>query len=61
MRTQYSVLITQYSVLSTQLFQFASESLEAAPMMSQGDVVSYLEMCADLGVSLRRGMNFRLR
>jgi hypothetical protein len=30
-------------------------------MMSQGDVVSYLEMCADLGVNLQRGMNFRLR
>ena len=30
-------------------------------MMSQGDVVSYLAMCADLGVNLQRGMNFRLR
>jgi len=30
-------------------------------MVSQGDVVSYLEMCADFGVNLQRGMNFRLR
>jgi hypothetical protein len=30
-------------------------------MLSQGDVVSYLEMCADFGVNLQRGMNFRLR
>lgn len=29
-------------------------------MVSQGDVVSYLEMCADLGVNLQRGMNYRL-
>jgi len=26
-----------------------------------GDVISYIEMCADLGVNLQRGMNFRLR
>jgi hypothetical protein len=26
-----------------------------------GDIVSYLEMCADFGVNLQRGMNFRLR
>ena len=30
-------------------------------MISPGDVVSYLDMCADLGVNLQRGMNFRLR
>jgi hypothetical protein len=30
-------------------------------MMSQGDVVSYLEMCAEFGVNLQRGMNFRLK
>lgn len=30
-------------------------------MVSQGDVVSYLEMCSDFGVNLQRGMNFRLR
>lgn len=30
-------------------------------MISQGDVVSYLEMCADFGVNLQRGMNFRLK
>jgi len=30
-------------------------------MVSQGDVVSYLEMCAGLGVNLQRGMNFRLK
>ena len=30
-------------------------------MISQGDIVSYLEMCADFGVNLQRGMNFRLR
>jgi hypothetical protein len=30
-------------------------------MISAGDVVSYLEMCADFGVNLQRGMNFRLR
>ena len=30
-------------------------------MPNAGDVISYTEMCADLGVSLQRGMNFRLR
>lgn len=30
-------------------------------MLSQGDVVSYLEMCAGFGVNLERGMNYRLR
>lgn len=30
-------------------------------MLSQGDVVSYLEMCAGFGVNLQRGMNFRLK
>ncbi|MFL6302908.1 MAG: hypothetical protein ACJ72H_05140 [Candidatus Sulfotelmatobacter sp.] len=30
-------------------------------MLSQGDVVSYLDMCADFGVNLQRGMNFRLK
>jgi len=30
-------------------------------MFSQGDVLSYLEMCADFGVNLQRGMNFRLK
>ncbi|MGP0018730.1 MAG: HNH endonuclease [Candidatus Sulfotelmatobacter sp.] len=30
-------------------------------MISVGDVVSYLEMCADFGVNLQRGMNFRLK
>jgi hypothetical protein len=30
-------------------------------MVSQGDIVSYLEMCANFGVNLQRGMNFRLR
>ena len=29
-------------------------------MAAPGDVVSYIEMCADLGVNLQRGMNFRL-
>ena len=29
--------------------------------MQPGDVLSYLEMCAEEGVSLQRGMNFRLR
>jgi hypothetical protein len=31
------------------------------PMICPGDVVSYLEMCADFGVNLQRGMNFRLK
>jgi hypothetical protein len=30
-------------------------------MAAPGDVISYIEMCADLGVNLQRGMNFRLR
>jgi len=30
-------------------------------MLSPGDVVSYLEMCAPFGVSLQRGMNDRIR
>jgi hypothetical protein len=30
-------------------------------MIRAGGVVSYLEMCADFGVNLQRGMNFRLR
>jgi len=30
-------------------------------MLSQGDVLSYLEMCAEFGVNLQRGMNFRLK
>lgn len=30
-------------------------------MLSQGDVVSYLEMCSGFGVNLQRGMNYRLR
>ena len=30
-------------------------------MLSQGDVVSYLQMCAEFGVNLQRGMNFRLK
>jgi hypothetical protein len=29
-------------------------------MPAPGDVISYIEMCADLGVNLQRGMNFRL-
>jgi HNH endonuclease len=29
-------------------------------MIAQGDLVSYSEMCADFGVSLQRGMNFRV-
>jgi HNH endonuclease len=29
-------------------------------MINVGDVLSYLEMCADFGVNLQRGMNFRL-
>jgi hypothetical protein len=29
-------------------------------MLTPGDVVSYLEMCAPFGVNLQRGMNFRL-
>jgi hypothetical protein len=29
--------------------------------MAPGDVISYLEMCSELGVNLQRGMNFRLR
>ncbi len=29
-------------------------------MLSPGDVISYLEMCAPFGVSLQRGMNYRL-
>jgi HNH endonuclease len=28
---------------------------------SQGDVISYIEMCNAVGVNLQRGMNFRLR
>jgi 5-methylcytosine-specific restriction endonuclease McrA len=32
-------------------------SLEFQP----GDVISYMEMCAAIGVNLQRGMNFRLR
>jgi hypothetical protein len=31
------------------------------PMSKPGDVVSYLQMCAEEGVNLQRGMNFRLR
>lgn len=30
-------------------------------MVSQGDVLSYLEMCAIFSVNLQRGMNFRLK
>ena len=30
-------------------------------MLNQDDVLSYLEMCAHLGVNLQRGMNFRLK
>jgi len=30
-------------------------------MVSHGDVVSYLEMCADFGVNLQRGMNYHLK
>jgi len=30
-------------------------------MLSQGDVLSYLEMCSNFGVNLQRGMNFRLK
>lgn len=30
-------------------------------MLTPGDVVSYLEMCAPFGMNLQRGMNFRLR
>ena len=30
-------------------------------MINAGDIVSYLEMCADFGVNLQRGMNFRLK
>jgi hypothetical protein len=30
-------------------------------MFVPGEVVSYLEMCRDEGVNLRRGMNFRIR
>jgi hypothetical protein len=30
-------------------------------MISAGDVVSCLAMCADFGVNLQRGMNFRLK
>jgi len=29
-------------------------------MSAPGDVISYIEMCAELGVNLQRGMNFRL-
>jgi hypothetical protein len=29
-------------------------------MLKTGDVVSYLEMCAEFGVNLQRGMNYRL-
>lgn len=28
--------------------------------MQAGDVISYIEMCTEEGVSLQRGMNFRL-
>jgi hypothetical protein len=30
-------------------------------VVKQGDVISYLKMCMEEGVNLRRGMNFRLR
>jgi hypothetical protein len=30
-------------------------------MLSAGDVVSYLEMCAPFGVNLQRGMNYQIR
>src|ERR1700719_199741 len=30
-------------------------------MLQPGDVISYIEMCRQEGVSLQRGMNFRLR
>ena len=30
-------------------------------MFNVGDVISYLEMCAEEGVNLQRGMNYRLR
>ena len=30
-------------------------------MFSPGDVISYIDMCRDSGVSLQRGMNFRLK
>lgn len=30
-------------------------------MISQGDVISYLDMCREEGVNLQRGMNFHLR
>jgi hypothetical protein len=30
-------------------------------MLSPGDVISYLDMCAPFGVNLQRGMNYRIR
>ena len=30
-------------------------------MFAPGDVLSYLEMCQEVGVNLQQGMNFRLR
>lgn len=30
-------------------------------MLSPGDVISYLEMCAPFGVNLQRGMNYRIK
>ena len=30
-------------------------------MFSRGDVISYLQMCDEEGVSLQKGMNFRLK
>jgi hypothetical protein len=35
--------------------------MPATAMSKPGDVVSYIEMCAEEGVNLQRGMNFRLR
>lgn len=40
---------------------FRTKRAASGHMMNQSDVLSYLEMCADCGVSLQRGMNFRLK
>lgn len=37
------------------------QGLANREMARPGDVISYLEMCGEVGVNLQRGMNFRLR
>ena len=43
------------------VFCDAEDFLGHARMFGQGEIISYIDMCRAEGVSLQRGMNFRLR